>query len=63
MPNLLRAFGRTPHPDFALLRLDEFLTKPIVKEELYRRVATQVGVRKREATLDRVRSRLDSLQG
>ena len=27
MPNLLRAFGRTPHPDFALLRLDEFLTK------------------------------------
>ncbi len=25
MPDLLRAFGRTPHPDFALLRLDEFL--------------------------------------
>ena len=27
MPNLLPAFGRTPHPDFALLRLDEFLGK------------------------------------
>ena len=27
MPDLLRAFGRTPHPDFALLRLDEFLTR------------------------------------
>ena len=45
------------------LGVSEFLTKPIVKEELYRRVATQVGVRRRGATLDRVRSRLDALQG
>ena len=27
MPDLLRAFGRTPHADFALLRFDEFLTR------------------------------------
>ena len=42
------------------LGVSEFLTKPIVKDELYRRVATQVGVRRREAALDRVRTRLDS---
>ncbi|MBU6282451.1 response regulator [bacterium] len=45
------------------LGVSEFLTKPIVKDELHRRVATQVGVRRREATLDRVRTRLDSLEG
>jgi glutamate-ammonia-ligase adenylyltransferase len=27
MPDLLRAFGRTPHPDFAFLRFDEFLKR------------------------------------